>query len=256
VESVYDNIIPYDVSYFDVLNSFVQREPWIERDRAFIDTLRSIGIEQGMPFAPDAKTKQVLGKSAAEAGALLASRYESVFDTAYFPGSRWAFPVYPEVVEGVSTMFAKPDSYPVDGRGLLYTYIYFSAKHVGGGQFYTMTIKDREGRAFDGSSTYRLNVPANPPVELYWSATVYDRATHAPIRDKARLSRSSKSPELQTNSEGSVDVYFGPSAPSGKDGNWVPTDPTGEFEVLFRFYGPKPPLFDKSWALPDIEKIS
>jgi hypothetical protein len=43
----------------------------------------------------------------------------------------------------------------------------------------------------DGGSTYRLNVPANPPVKLYWSATVYDRATHALIRDMKWPSRSS-----------------------------------------------------------------
>jgi hypothetical protein len=53
-----------------------------------------------------------------------------------------------------------------------------------------------------------------------------------------------------------VDVYFGPKAPSGKESNWVPTDPRGQFEVLFRFYGPEKPLFAKTWRLPDIERIS
>jgi hypothetical protein len=51
-----------------------------------------------------------------------------------------------------------------------------------------------------------------------------------------------------------VDVYFGPSAPSGKESNWVPTDANGKFEVLFRFYGPQKSLFDKTWKLLDIEK--
>ena len=48
-----------------------------------------------------------------------------------------------------------------------------------------MTIKDKDGQNFDGASTYRLHVPANAPVKQYWSATVYDRATHALIRDMA-----------------------------------------------------------------------
>jgi hypothetical protein len=38
--------------------------------------------------------------------------------------------------------------------------------------------------------------------------------------------------------------------------NWVPTSPNGKFEVLFRFYGPEKPLFDKTWVLPDIERIA
>jgi hypothetical protein len=53
-----------------------------------------------------------------------------------------------------------------------------------------------------------------------------------------------------------VDVYFGPKAPVGKESNWVPTNPNGKFEVLFRFYGPEKPLFDKTWKLPDIERIA
>jgi len=40
----------------------------------------------------------------------------------------------------------------------------------------------------------------------------------------------------------------------GKESNWIPTNPRGGFEVLFRFYGPEKPLFEKTWRLPDIEK--
>jgi hypothetical protein len=48
----------------------------------------------------------------------------------------------------------------------------------------------------------------------------------------------------------------GPNAPAGKESNWVPTKADGQFEVLFRLYGPETPLFDKTWKLPDIEKIT
>jgi hypothetical protein len=50
--------------------------------------------------------------------------------------------------------------------------------------------------------------------------------------------------------------YFAPTAPAGKESNWILTRPGGQFEVLFRFYGPEKPLFDKTWKLPDIEKVS
>jgi hypothetical protein len=129
-------------------------------------------------------------------------------------------------------------------------------KHAGAGQFYLMTIRDKDGEFLDGSGTYRLTVPANPPVRLYWSATVYDRDTHAFIRDQTMLSRSSLSPGIQTKADGSVDVWFGPKAPPGKESNWVPTNAGGRFEVFFRLYGPEKPLFDKTWVLPDIEKVA
>jgi hypothetical protein len=119
-----------------------------------------------------------------------------------------------------------------------------------------MTIKDKAGQAFEGAGTYRLTVPANPPVKLYWSATAYDRATHALIRGLPWSSRSSNTPGLQKSADGAVDIYFGPKAPTGKEANWVSTSPDGKFEVLFRFYGPEKPLFDKTWKLPDIEIVT
>ena len=164
-------------------------------------------------------------------------------------------PASPAVIEGQSTFFAKPDSYPIDSRGLAYLMGFFSAKHLGAGQFYLMTFKDKAGQPLVGGSTYRPTVPANAPIKQYWSATVYDRATHALIRDLNRASRSSQSPGLQKNLDGSVDVYFGPGAPAGKESNWVPTKADGEFEVLFRFYGPEKPLFDKTRVLPDTERV-
>jgi len=99
-------------------------------------------------------------------------------------------------------------------------------------------------------------VPPNPPVAQYWSATVYDRASHALVRDLPRASRSSQIPEMQKNADGSVDVYFAPQAPAGKESNWVPTKPGGEFEVMFRAYAPTKAFFDKSWRLTDIEKVN
>ena len=87
------------------------------------------------------------------------------------------------VVEGLQTNFADPTPIPSMAAGVAYSCAFFSAKHLGTGQYYLMTIKDKEGQPFDGGRTYRLNVPANAPVKQYWSATVYDRETHALIRD-------------------------------------------------------------------------
>ena len=99
-------------------------------------------------------------------------------------------------------------------------------------------------------------MPANVPVNLYWSATIYDRETHTLIRDLPWSSRSSHSPGLQENADGSVEIAFGPQPPPDRPQNWIPTDPGGAFEVIFRFYGPEKALFDKSWQLPDIQSAA
>lgn len=256
IDVVFDATIPYDLRFFQTLDRFVQREPWLERDKAMIDPLKTIGIEKGKRFNPDAGTQKILNDAVREAHAWLDVQYEGVFSTPFNAGSHWALPASPAVIEGMQTDFAKPDAYPVEGRGVTYSMAYFSAKHLGEGQFYLMTIVDKDGHPLKGGDTYRLTVPANAPVRLYWSATAYDRATHALIRNQQWSSRSSQSPGLQKNADGSVDIYFGPRAPAGKESNWVPTSADGKFEVLFRLYGPEKPLFDKTWVLPDIEQAA
>jgi hypothetical protein len=253
--AVYESTIPYDLRFFQSLDRFVQSEPWLERDKAMIDQLKTIGIEKGKPFHPDKAIQGLLNAAAGEAHAWLALKYETMF-APYYEGRQWVFPILPEVIGGLQSQFAKPDSYPVDGRGVTYTMAFFSTKHSGIGQYYLMTIKDKNGNALDGGGAYRLTVPANAPVNQYWSATAYDRRTHALIRDMPRSGRSSQSPGLQTSSDGAVEIYFGPKAPDGKESNWVPTNAGGKFEVLFRFYGPEKAVFDKTWKLPDIEPIA
>jgi hypothetical protein len=252
---MFDATIPYDTRFFVALNRFVQAEPWLTRDKVMIGMLDSIGIQQGKTFAPDAKTSKIFDSAAREARASLDVQYEKVFVPPFNAGSHWALPASPEVAEGMPSFFAKPDSYPVDARAVTYSMAYFSAKQIGTGQFYLMTIKDSDGKWLEGREAYRLNVPANAPVKLYWSATVYDGVTHALIRNSRWSSRSSNTPGLQKNADGSVDVYFAPVVPSGKESNWIPTNPSGRFEVLFRLYGPEKPFFDKIWKLPDIESL-
>jgi hypothetical protein len=255
IDVVFDSTIPYDLRFLEALDRFVQREPWLDRDRVMIDFLETIGIEKGKPFNPDEKTKQVLNEAVPEAHAWLDHKYENVFTPPYYEGTRWGLPASKEVLEGLITDYANPNAYPVDGRGVTYSYAFFSPKHLGEGQFYLMDIANKDGKPFDGGRTYRLNVPANAPVRLYWSATVYDRATHAFIREMPKLACSSLTPGLTKNADGSIDIYFGPKAPVGKEPNWVPTKSGGRFEVLFRFYGPEKPLFDKTWKLGDIEEV-
>ena len=182
--------------------------------------------------------------------------YEGIFSPPFNAGTHWALPASQEVAKGLMTNFADSDAYPVEGRGTSYSMAYFSTKHLGEGQYYLMTVVDKDGKPFDGGSGYRLHVPADAPVSLYWSATAYDRETHALIRDTQWSSRSSNTPGLKKNADGSVDIYFGPSAPGGGESNWVPTSARGQFEVLFRLYGPQKPFFDKQWILPDIETVN
>ena len=251
---LYDAAIPYDLRFFESLNRILQTEPWLERDKAMIDTLRSLGIEKGKPFSPDEQTRQIINGSMAEAKAWIDAQYVAGYTNRYYEDSRWALPVFPEFLPEAQANYANPDIYPLDARGVSYSYVFFAPKRLGDGQFYLFAIHDEDGKDLDGSHTYRLRVPADAPVQQYWSVVAYDRETHTLIMDMPHSSRASNMPEVQQNPDGSVDVWFAPEAPEGIESNWVPTKAGERFELAVRFYGPEPALFDKSWVLPDLER--
>lgn len=251
----YDSTIRYDATFFDNLNRIVQSEPWIDRDRVMIDQLKTLGIEKGKPYQPSEPTRAILNSAAQEARTWLSARYDAGFPPFFSATSRWTFPSYPSLIQAAQASYAEPDTYPVDDRGVAYSYAFIGLKRLGAGQFYLISIKDKDGEAYDGSKNYKLTVPANAPVKQYWSVTAYDRELHTLIKGMSRASRSSQIPELQKNADDSIDIFFGPKAPEGKNSNWVPTDPSRKFELMFRLYAPTEEFFKKQWLLSDVEKM-
>ena len=75
------------------------------------------------------------------------------------------------------------------------------------------------------------------------------------IHNEQKITDRSSRMDLLTNADGSVDLYFGPDAPEGKTQNWIPTEAGRAFFAMLRFYAPGPTLVDRSWVLPDIERV-
>lgn len=253
-EVLYDATIPYDVKFFRSLDRIVQSQPWLTRDKLMIDQLKTIGIEKGKPFNPDEKTTRILNAAAKGALEYIEVMYDAGFPPLN-PDAHWAVPAMPELVKAGSSGYVETDIYPVDARALTYAIGYVGIKRLGTAQIYLISGKDKDGNALSGAETYRLHVPENVPTKQYWSATVYDRKTHALIKNLSRASCASNDKSVQVNADGSVDVYFAPKSPARKEFNWIPTDSNGQFEVLFRLYGPEKALFEKTWKLGDIEKV-
>jgi hypothetical protein len=124
---------------------------------------------------------------------------------------------------------------------------------VGAGQVYLESTKDHQGKWLDGKKSYVLHVPANAPVAQFWSVTVYDNETRCFVDTGVQPDRSSRD-AIAKNSDGSVDLYFSPTAPKGKPAsNWIKTIPNKGWFAYFRLYGPTQAFFDRSWLMPDIE---
>jgi hypothetical protein len=253
---VFDAAIPYDLRFFESLDRIVQAEPWLDRDRVMIDILRSVGIRKGALFAPDQAAVVVLESALAEARSFLDAGYESY--PRYYQGRQWFLPGSPELFQSWGSGYTVPDSYPVDGRGVTYYWRFSSVRRVGQDmhQTYLFATRGQNGQTLDGSNAYRLTVPPDVPASQYWSVALYNRDTHTLIRDVDYAARSSLTPGLAVNPDGSTDLSFGPTWPDGSIANFIPTRTGEQFEVIFRVYGVQKPLLDKTWVLPDIEEVA
>ena len=73
--------------------------------------------------------------------------------------------------------------------------------------------------------------------------------------DQQFPSIGSQKKDVVVNPDTSVDVYFAPKAPAGKENNWVQTWPGKGWFVILRLYGPLQPFFDKTWRPNEIEEV-
>jgi hypothetical protein len=128
------------------------------------------------------------------------------------------------------------------------------SKMVGQGSQYMGAFIDSMGNPLNGGKNYKLHLPTNIPVNNFWSVILYDNQTRSMLQtDQKWPAVSSQNKGIEVNADGSVDVYFGPLAPVGKENNWVQTIPGKGWNVLLRLYGPLQPWFDKTWRPGEIE---
>ena len=153
--------------------------------------------------------------------------------------------------------YIHPTFIDLDNRAALFYGIFSSIERLGAATFYFVSAKDSAGAWLDGGEEYKLTVPADVPAKRFWSIIVHDVETAAWFTDLPinKEGVASSTEGLEKNQDGSVDVTFGPKAPRGNEKNWLPTVPGKRFFLAFRFYGPEPSLFNKSWKLNDVKKL-
>jgi hypothetical protein len=247
--------------FYKELDHVIQKEPVDFIDPELRGLAASIGIRKGKKFAPDERMTKILTDAVAvgNATARAVSFRPREARNSYYPGSQWQ-----NLFGAADYRFL--DDNGVGGRNLdARTTFYYGytvntpamvAKLVGRGSQYALAFADKAGNPFDGAKTYRLNVPANAPAKDFWSVVVYDPQTRSELQTSQPYpSKNNKRDKLITNADGSVDLYFGPKAPAGKEANWIASVPGKGWFAIFRLYGPLEPWFDKTWRPGEIELV-
>jgi len=144
----------------------------------------------------------------------------------------------------------------VDARGFANFAAFAMPKKTGKSLVYLFTFRDSHGDRLSGERNYTLHVPANVPAKQYWSVIVYDVRSSALVRESPSVTLDSYNQSMKRNADGSIDIYFGPEAPEGKEANWIYTASGKPFFPAMRFYDPDKALFDRAWKLPDLEQAA
>ncbi len=125
---------------------------------------------------------------------------------------------------------------------------------------YPTSQKDGDGSAYDGANKYVMRFAKGqlPPVEGFWSLTMYDGAYFFVPNPINRYSVSARQ-DLKANPDGSVDLYIQKDSPGAdKESNWLPA-PAGKFILMLRMYWPdesNPSIIDGTWTIPPVKKVS
>ncbi len=124
---------------------------------------------------------------------------------------------------------------------------------------YAFTREDKDGVKLDGSTAnYTLTFPegALPPVNAFWSVTMYDGATQLLVENpiKRYLINSPMLPDLKTNGDGSLTLFIQKDEPTDpvQKANWLPA-PNGPIYIVLRMYWPKESVLNGTWQPPGIK---
>ena len=255
----YNTIPPNDFSFFERLNEIVQREPVSFIDFETRGLIAATGIVKGKPFKPDARMKKLLTEAVAIGNAY--ARVNTVYPRdpgarIYGPDSEWVMGFADK-----DTAFLKDGARRYDAR----LWMHYNAVVVtpamavsrpGKGSDYGIAGMDSKHRPLDGAKTYKLHLPPNVPVKDNWSVTIYDTQTRSMMQtDQASAGINSLGEGIKKNTDGSIDIYFAPKAPEGKESNWIQTIPGKSWFIILRMYGPLEPWLNKTWRPSELELV-
>jgi hypothetical protein len=212
-------------------------------DQPIVAQLKKIGIEPGKSFDLDKAEPAIrngLATAPEEARQLMA----------------WKMPTLARVVNGWSM---NTDTMGVYGNYYLKRALvaqFGLGANLPEDAIYPANLGDETGKPLDGANKYSLHFAkgATPPVDAFWSLTLYDQEGYQVANPLNRFNLSSWMP-LKYNADGSLDLYIQNESPgAAREANWLPA-PKGVFNVLLRLYAPRSDALTGKWNPPPVTRV-
>jgi hypothetical protein len=264
------NMLPIsDGSVFDQLQLLVDGETDNLADPDWLGMLASLGIVKGKKFNPDMRTREVLDKAARTAYKMsrVIGFEEAIGGRSFrvYPDRHWVNPIAdgtpanPGGALDLAWHRTAGHYLDFDTRIWFFTDYYSISPGMisqipGKGAKYMVGFNDDDGTPLTGAASYCLKLPPNVPAANFWSLTLYEAENASGLANGQPFPSLGSRDKPVPEADGSTVLYLGPSAPDGKQANWLRTVPGRGFFAILRLYGPTEPAIDKSWKPGDIEK--
>lgn len=256
IDTRYPTMPLWGLAHFENLHAIVSVEPVKPEDRQIMGMLATLGIRQGAPFEPDPVAVEAMTQASYDVWFYMQEWYDNFpREKLYWPDRHYASLLQAD--ENNTFTWSYDDRVDTIERAAEYFWCTYMPRVLSDDPAtqYMMALADSTGAPLEAGATYRLDVPAEMPVEQFWALTVYDRATMGFIytaENRTTLS-SYDLDSMQRNPDGTVPVWIGPRAPDGMETNWIPTAGKRPLPAM-RLYGPTEAFNDRSFKLPDFEK--
>ncbi len=234
--------------FFTVLSFVLAHAPVLPADADVRDRMAGIGVTGDAPFQPGALTpevRQTLQDGMADARAELAAFIETELDTGRVTSAD---------LFGTPKEMAAKYLYRMAGAALG---IYGNSKAEA---IYPGFVTDDTGAPLSGTNayTYRFGPGLLPPVNAFWSLTMYDATTALLVDNPVDryLINSAMLPDLAEDPDGGYTLQLRHTAAAeAHQTNWLPT-PQGAFRIILRLYWPKPEALDGHWSAPKPHRVT
>lgn len=230
--------------FYTVLNEMFRRNPPVARDEGILNLFREIGLHPAQRFdwtQLDEGSRKGLERAVATGHQIISERTKTFA------------PVINGWVEAMLEADMGADI--VNHAGASMMGLLYSQKEV---STYHISYIDGDGKPLDGTQKYILHLDPTPPVDAFWSLTMYRAATRLYTPNPIdRYAFGDRTPDLHTNEDGSVTIYIQKEAPSEpkKKANWLPA-PAESFYMVLREYSPKAAILTRAWEPPAVKKAS
>ena len=251
----------FDRSYFQHIDQLVQEEPVLEHNKAMMKLLAILGIEKGRPFRPDQRAGRILDRAARDAqrdciDRLISMKSLMTTGSRFWPDRHWVMlGISHEVVDGsAQSLFS--DRLDFATRAAVYYGGMGVQKRSGTHAICLLATVDSNGNPLDGSKHYKILLPGEVPVNDSWEVIAHSLVTRSFIDTPAnRIALSSANPIFGTNRDGSIEIDIGPTAPPGRENNWISTRPGEPLAVWLRFNGSGKRIIEKRWVAGDLVEV-